>query len=450
LSTVDIAVIDSGIDPSHPDLSAKLLPGYNFLNGTTDTHDVQGHGTKVAGSAAAIGNNGKGVAGVAWTNAIIPLVVVDSTGSASYSTIASAITYAVDHGIKVINISIAGSSASSSLENAVNYAWSKGAMVLAGTGNNGTSAPNYPAACTKAIAVASTNSSDSRSSFSSYGTWITIAAPGEGIYTTTNGGGYGSVSGTSFSTPIAAGVAALVFSVNPSLTNQQVKDIIIQNSDDLGSPGFDQYYGYGRINVAKSLQAAKNYVPQPDYLVPVTAITFPANGSTVGGSVTVSATASDNVGVTKVELYLNGNLIGTDSANPYSFFWDTNANADGSYQLTLKAYDLAGNIGIANETLLVSNPKDTTAPTVAITSPSAGTSISGRKSVSISTTSSDNVGVKRVEIYVDGVLKSSTTSSAALSWNWSLNKVANGQHLITSKAYDAAGNFGTTTITVTK
>ena len=107
-NSVVMAIIDSGVDPIHPDLSNKLIPGYNFLNGNSDTHDVLYHGTPVAGSAAAMGNNYEGVAGVAWTNPIMPLVVVDSFGQTTYYDIAQAITYAADHGAKIMNISIAG------------------------------------------------------------------------------------------------------------------------------------------------------------------------------------------------------------------------------------------------------------------------------------------------------------------------------------------------------
>uniref|UniRef100_UPI0027B95910 S8 family serine peptidase n=1 Tax=Geobacter sp. TaxID=46610 RepID=UPI0027B95910 len=120
-SSVDIAILDTGVDPSHPDLAGKLLPGFNFYTNTTDTHDVYGHGTKVAGSAAALANNAAGVAGVAWQNQIMPLVISDSTGYATYSRMASAITYAADHGVRIINLSFGGTTSSSTLQNAVNY-----------------------------------------------------------------------------------------------------------------------------------------------------------------------------------------------------------------------------------------------------------------------------------------------------------------------------------------
>src|SRR6266487_312963 len=134
---------------------------------------------------------------------------------------AQPLTYAVDHGARVINVSIGGSSSSSTQQNAADYAWSKGAIIFASAMNNSTSTPYYPAACSNVVAVSATDSSDNLATFSNFGSWIDIAAPGTSIYTTTNGGGYGTWNGTSFSSPLSAGLAALILSVNPVLTNQQ-------------------------------------------------------------------------------------------------------------------------------------------------------------------------------------------------------------------------------------
>ncbi|MBI1919825.1 MAG: S8 family serine peptidase [Geobacter sp.] len=445
---VDIAIIDSGIDPSHPDLAAKLVPGYNFVGGNTDTHDVLGHGTAVAGTAAAMGGNSLGVTGLAWQNPIMPLVVLDSSNYATYSNIAQAITYAADHGVRVINISIGGSSSSSTLQNAVNYAWNKGAIIFASAMNNSTSTPYYPAACTNVVAVAATDSNDAKASFSNYGSWIDISAPGVSIYTTNNGGAYGTWNGTSFSSPLTAGLAGLILSLNPVLTNQQVVDIITANADDLGAAGFDQYFGNGRINVYKSLAAVSGAVPQSDTTAPSVAIASPAGGASVSGAVTVSVNATDNVGVARVELYVNGAFLTTDSSSPYSFYWDTAGYPDGSCTLEARAYDAAGNVGQSSlVSVKVANAKDTVAPAVSITSPADGSSIAGLKRLTVNVAASDNTGVTRIDLYVDGALKT-TSSSATLSWAWNLRTVATGQHSILAKAYDAAGNAATTSITV--
>ncbi len=449
-SVVDIAIIDSGVDPSHPDLAGKLIPGYNFLGGNTDTHDVLGHGTAVAGTAAAAGDNSLGVAGVAWQNSIMPLVVLDSTNYATYSNIAQAITYAVDHGARVINISIGGSSSSSTLQNAADYAWSKGAIIFASAMNNSTSTPYYPAACSNVVAVSATDSSDNLATFSNFGSWIDIAAPGTSIYTTTNGGGYGTWNGTSFSSPLSAGLAALILSVNPVLANQQVVDLITGNADDLGAPGFDQSFGYGRINVYRSLAAAQGAVPQSDTSAPTAAITSPASGATVSGTVTVTAAAADNVGVARVELLVNGTLFATETASPYSFSWDTAGYPDGSYTLEAHAYDGSGNVGQSSVVnITVANAIDTVAPTVSITNPANGLSITGLKKVTINVAASDNTGVARIELYIDGALKT-TISSPSLSWTWNIGRVASGQHIILAKVYDAAGNVGSVSTTVTR
>jgi len=460
-STVDIAIIDSGVDPYHPDLSGKLLPGWNFLNGTSDTHDVRGHGTAVAGCAAAKTNNGAGVAGVSWNSMIMPLVVLDANDYASYYNIAQAITYAVDHGVKVINISIGGSSSSSTLQNAVNYAWSKGALIFASAMNTGTSTPYYPAACTNVVAVAATTSADARAGFSNYGSWITLSAPGEAIYTTNNGGYYGTWSGTSFASPITAGLAALVWSVNPTLSNAQVIDLMKKNADDLGTTGFDQDFGHGRINVYKSLSAAKNAIAVADTTAPAVAITSPTGGATVKGTASVSVSASDNAGVTKVELMVDGKLFAADTTAPFSFSWDSATVADGSHTLSATAYDAAGNVGRSGEaTVSVMNaqtPTNTTVPTVTtttdtsapdtkFTSPSNGVTVYNKATLSIN--AADNVGVTKIYLFIDGQLEATAIGTSSLTFTWNCRKATAGAHVITTKAYDAAGNVGTASITI--
>ena len=446
--SMPIAIIDSGVDPDHPDLAGKLITGYNFLGSNTDTHDVLGHGTAVAGTAAAMTNNITGVAGIACDNPIMPLVVLNSSDYASYYDISRAITYAVDHGVRVLNISIGGSSSSSTLQSAADYAWNKGALIFASAMNNNTSTPYYPAACNHVVAVAATTSTDTKASFSSFGTWIDISAPGASIYTTKDGGGYGYWNGTSFASPLTAGLAALIWSINPSLTNTQVYDILTQNADDLGTLGFDQYFGFGRINALRSLLAAMETSPATDTTAPVVSITSPSNNTTVSGVISVSISASDNVDVSKVELYINGNLYASDSSSPYTFTWDTTKYANGTYTLMAVAYDSAGNIGqSATVTVNVLTQQDTIAPKASITSPSNGSTVG--KKVTINATASDNIAVTKLELYIDGVLKS-VTNTSSLSYNWNTNTASKGSHTITAKAYDGAGNVGVYTITVYK
>lgn len=164
--SVVVAVIDTGVDGTHPDLAPNLTPGWNFVKSNSDTSDLLGHGTAVAGVIAAAGNNGIGVAGVSWHSRIMPLLVVDENDLAAYSDIAEAIQYAADR-VRVINISIGGAAPSSTLQSAVDYAWNKGALIFASAMNDSAPDPYYPAACNHVMAVSATDSNDHLASFSS-------------------------------------------------------------------------------------------------------------------------------------------------------------------------------------------------------------------------------------------------------------------------------------------
>ncbi|HUE38705.1 MAG TPA: S8 family serine peptidase, partial [Candidatus Binatia bacterium] len=212
---VVIAILDSGIDSTHPDLAAKIVAGYNAYDNNSDTSDVGGHGTMVAGSAGAISNNGIGVASVAWQNPLMPIRVTDTQGNGYASTIAKGLTWAADHGARVMNISFSGIAASSTITSAAQYVVGKGGIVVAASGNCGCADPTPENAYI--ISVSATNTDDTLASFSSTGSYVDVAAPGVSIQTTVQGGGYSSVSGTSFASPITAGVLALMMSVNPAL-----------------------------------------------------------------------------------------------------------------------------------------------------------------------------------------------------------------------------------------
>jgi len=212
-STVPIAILDTGIDQNHPDLSSKIGSQANFTDSVT-LDDMYGHGTHVAGIAAAATNNGVGVAGLGYNSSIMNGKVLDDTGSGYYSWIANGITWATDNGAKVINMSLGGTAADSTLASAVDYAWSEGVVVVAAAGNNGNSLPFYPAAYDNCIAVGATDRKDAKASFSNYGSWVDVAAPGVDIYSTYNTGGYISMSGTSMASPHVAGLAALVWATN--------------------------------------------------------------------------------------------------------------------------------------------------------------------------------------------------------------------------------------------
>ncbi len=441
-SSTPIAMVDSGVDPTHPDLASKLVPGWNFVSGNSTILDTMGHGTTTAGAAAAIGDNAVGVTGVAWNNPIMPLIVLDPTGYASYSNIASAIMYAADHGARIVNVSIGGTSASSTLQNAVNYAWSKGTVVFASAGNGGTNAPYYPAGCQNAVAVGATDSTDTLAYFSNYGSFVGVTAPGVGIYTTAAGGGYTTMSGTSYSSPIAAGVAALVLAQAPSLTASGLVSLLENNSDDLGAPGYDPYYGYGRINAYRAVSAAAALNVPP----PVTTISTPGNGSSVSGNVSVQGTVTAQAGLSQVQFLVDGSVLATGYSSPFAFSWNSSNAANGTHTISVRGYDASNHMSQASVAVNVNNLaaapiSDTTPPSVSFRSPVNGQLVSGN-SVTVSVLASDNVKVAQVSVYLDGIQVYSG-SAAPYSFNLNTKKLASGNHTLIAKAWDSAGNSAT-------
>jgi serine protease len=267
--TLTIAIVDTGIDLGHPDLAAKIVPGYDFVNNDNNPSDDEGHGTHVAGIAGAIGDNLIGVAGVAWNPRLMPVKVLDNEGSGLYSWIAAGITWAADHGARIINLSLTGGSASSTLQNAVNYAYGKGCLVVAAAGNDYEhgNPVKYPAAFPHVVAVAATTNTDGHASYSETGSYVDLAAPGGDATSSSDPdpyhwimstywrsqASYAQIVGTSQATPHVAGLAALIWSVKPNLSNDQVEYIMESAAVDLGSAGRDDTFGYGRINAMAAL-----------------------------------------------------------------------------------------------------------------------------------------------------------------------------------------------------
>ena len=253
--SINIAILDTGVDLDHPDLADRIVSNINFSSSAT-VDDVHGHGTHVAGIAAAMTNNGVGVAGLGYTATIMNVKVMGDSGAGAYSSVASGIVWAADNGADIINMSLGGSGYSATLEDAVNYAWSKGVVVVAAAGNGGSSAPFYPAYYTNCIAVAATDAYDAKTSWSNYGYWVDVAAPGVGIYSTLKDNGYGYKSGTSMASPHVAGLAGLVFATvsdadGDGNVNDEVRSRIEANCDDIGVSGI----GYGRINAARAVDS---------------------------------------------------------------------------------------------------------------------------------------------------------------------------------------------------
>jgi thermitase len=262
-SQVTIAVIDSGVDLDHPDLQDKIVAGWDFVNNDDQPDDDYGHGTHVAGIAAAATDNNLGIAGVSWGARIMPLKVLNSSGSGYMSTVIDGMRYAADHGAQILNLSLGSITNSSALQDAVDYARNKGAVVVAAVGNYGSSYYDghynpdmYPASCQNVIGVAATTSTDGWASFSEHNAYVDVSAPGVSIYSTVPGG-YNYKQGTSMATPFVSGLAALILSKWPDYTPSQVETALFNNADDLtsypGSSGRDDYFGYGRINAYHTL-----------------------------------------------------------------------------------------------------------------------------------------------------------------------------------------------------
>ncbi|MGE5707033.1 MAG: S8 family peptidase [Bacteroidota bacterium] len=261
---VSIAIVDTGIDPEHPDLKRKLKPGFNALDQGSDVRDENGHGTHCAGIAAASTNNGVGIAGIAPDASILPVKALGRSGQGSDATVAEGIVWAADHGASIISLSLGTPDDTQVLKEACEYALKKGAFLVAAMGNAGNDQRSYPAAYPGVMAVGATGEEDQAADFSQYGDWISVSAPGVAIYSTfptyavelSDYGfpqDYAAIDGTSQATPIAAGVAALLKAKHPGLTAAQLKQKIESSADPVGAAGFDIHFGHGRINALRAL-----------------------------------------------------------------------------------------------------------------------------------------------------------------------------------------------------
>jgi thermitase len=288
-----------------------------------------------------------GGTGVAYRTQVMPIRVTNTSGWGYDSAIAKCITYAADRGARGANVSFGGVCGSSIVRSAAKYMRDRGGIVTASAGNTG-SLQSLGASDTMTC-VSATNSADARTSWSTYGDHVDVAAPGESIYTTVNGSSYGAVSGTSFSAPVTLGVYALMMAANPKLWPSTLDGILFSTARDLGSAGKDLYYGYGRVDAAAAVAKAANTV-QTDSTGPSVSIRSPVSGAKVSGVIAVDVAAVDPAGVRKVELYVNGRLHATDTAGPYGFSWSTAGLPKGSVTLVAKAVDSAGNVGTSPQT----------------------------------------------------------------------------------------------------
>jgi thermitase len=261
-NAVTIAIVDTGVDYFHPEFMGKLLAGYDFVNLDADPQDDHGHGTHVAGIAAATGNNGLGLAGVAWGARLLPVKVLDRNGNGSNATAAAGIIWATDHGAQVINLSFGGEKASQVLSDAVQYAAARGVILVAAAGNTGRLGLLYPARYSPVIAVGAVDSMGQRAWFSNYGPGLDLVAPGVSIYSTVVGG-YGYKNGTSMAAPFVSGLAAILRGLPLGTSPEVVTWQMQATAQDLGTAGWDEAYGSGLIQMDAAIRLALPPTPTP-------------------------------------------------------------------------------------------------------------------------------------------------------------------------------------------
>ncbi|KNZ40935.1 S8 family serine peptidase [Acetobacterium bakii] len=301
--TLVVAVIDTGLNTEHPDLKENIVNGYDFVEGTTNVIDLSGHGTEVSGCIAAITNNGIGMAGITGTAniKIAPYRVgglTDNDPNLDVGYICAALYDAAGRSdVKVINMSFGGYMVSSALRTAVANAASAGKVLVAASGNEGSN-PEYrgelavPASYNNVISVGATSDTNEIAYFSQYNSMVDLCAPGHQIYTTNHDGAYQLASGTSFSSPITAGACAVLMAADPALSSAEVETILKETALDFGTPGRDDYYGYGMIQLDAALAKVTPSAP-------LTIDSFTADkptGQTIGTPITLSAAASGGTG----------------------------------------------------------------------------------------------------------------------------------------------------------
>ncbi len=472
LSDVVVAVLDTGIDAAHPDLNDKLVAGYDFISNDTTPQDGFGHGTHVAGIAVGETNNGSedslpdtASVGYADTIRVMPIKVCDDNGSCPTDAIVNGIRFAADNGARVINLSLGGPEISQAEIDAIDYAHNqKGVLIVASAGNSNTTTKSYPAAHEPVMAIAATNSSDGRASYSNYGAdWVDLAAPGGqmstyddpgGIYSTMPTYGvyltscramgllspcydthYDQLQGTSMAAPQVAGAAALLFAVDAGLSNDAVRSTLETTADAISGTG--SLWANGRLNVFNAVQAVTDGNIDA---APTVSITSPTDGASFasGESISFSGTATD-----AEDGDLTANLVWTSSLDGQigtggSF---SAILSDGTHVITATVTDSAGNTGSDSVTVHVVNA----APTVSITSPTDGASFASGESISFSGTATDAEDGDLTANLVwtsslDGQIGTGGSFSAILS---------DGTHVITATVTDSAGNTGSDSVTIT-
>ena len=346
--SIVIGIVDTGVDDSHPDLASKIVGEYSYVG---SIHDGFGHGTHVAGIAAAATNNVVGVAGMCPNCGILSVKVLNDQGSGYISDVASGVIYAASHGARVISLSLGGSGRSSTLQSALAYAVANNALPVCAMGNNGSNSntpePGYWHDC---LSVIATDQNGAKASFSNYGIKADVAAPGVAILSTmptypvtltTSYGyrtNYDALSGTSMATPMVSGIAGLVLSENPSLTPTQVAGIIMASSGN--GVSWTSNLAFGVVNAYKAVSSAIH----SDYVAPVPNLVSPIEGATVSGLVTFQAAPTDNTTVHHVDIVQNGTrFMQVLTGSTWTVSWPSTTVFNSSVSVSASAVDVFGN-----------------------------------------------------------------------------------------------------------
>lgn len=424
-----VAILDSGFDLANPDLSGKFADTYNAYYGAEgfDVSDTVGHGTIVAGVAAAVTNNGSGVSGAGYNTHILGVKIADPNGDINTDTEIAGLNWAVENGAKVISLSFGSSQQDSTERAAVEAAVSSGALVIASAGNEGDigNPIEYPAGYPGVIAVGATDAKGHRASFSEYGSWVTVAAPGTGIASTASPGSeitpgasnyVNGEAGTSFSAPIVAAEAALLWNHAPSLTAAQVKAALVNSAH--GYSG--QSLGHGQVDFNSALA----------HLAPTSTptVTAPAANAVVSDTVTLTATSTApavlfTIGSVKVGPVhvLGGVATATWASNGY--------NNSSAYNVTATDCTLTGECASTASTPV---PFTVTNTAPIVTSPEAAQSVNG--TLHFAATSSAG----GVEFYVDGT--PAAFAPIAPYTAVAAPPVVNGTHSISARQCNATGS----------
>jgi subtilisin family serine protease len=442
LKEIIVAIVDTGVDASHPDLEDRILTGWNVYDDNGDFDDVAGHGTLVAGVVAAASDNALGVAGMTWNCPILAVRATDESGRASARDVAAGILWALANDAKVINVSFAPLWSNRIVQAAAQEAFNRGSLVVISAGNGGgtTVSPGYD----EALFVGAVTWTGGIASFSDRGPFVDLVAPGTAIQSTQQAGEYDMANGTSFAAPIVSGVAALAWSVNPDLRPVSVQSAILATAVDLGTRGEDDFYGLGLVDAAAAVEKAADTLYEWDWSPPTVRVSRPIEGAVLSGRDAARVTAVDPWGVADVVLSIDGVAYATDTRAPFRFVIDTAEFQTGSHELAFVATDLAGNTSGAETvtvTFRTSYYRASSDPSgIIFSAPHDGAEVSG--DVQIQATVTDADGLATLEWFVDGdvaLVNSVSGTSSGVAFLWRTDDVDPGRHSIMLVVTDAEG-----------